>query len=215
MSCSIPIAEWQGQGTSIAMTESLVESNYRFEALGLQAAVDLNKGYPPTRIVSGWGTPEQVNDSFTGSYFYPQQDGDYNLNASICIDNNSGYTSSVTTLYIFKNGGIYKSKTYPTMTAYKPVFTIETLLKDCKKGDYFDVRLEINADGEKTDTASNNTYLQITRIPDYTAGTLPSFGIATPSEYGLVKAEISRIKLNKLIVTLVMKNLVLILSLTI
>ena len=30
-------------------------------------------------------------------------------------------------------------------------------------------------------------HFTITRVPDYTAGTLPSFGIATPSEYGLVK----------------------------
>ena len=69
-----------------------------------------------------------------------------------------------------------------------------------KKGDSFRIMIKNDTDAEFTNNNDvDHSIFRVDRIPDYTAGTLPSFGIATESEYGLVKKNNRQTKIIKCI----------------
>ena len=78
---TMKINEWQGQGTSIAMTESLVESNYRFESAQVKEekiAANTNSA------LSVWDSAKPELDDL-GQFYTVQSDGYYRILASTAV----------------------------------------------------------------------------------------------------------------------------------
>ena len=115
-----------------------------------------------------------------------QSDGYYKILASTAVIVDA-FAGNVTISCQLKDKGSYLyRKIYQFDSLYRPFISMQTCIK---KGDSFRIMIKNDTDAEFTvNNDVDHSVFRVDRIPDYTAGTLPSFGIATPSEYGLVKA---------------------------